>query len=69
MILKRIKMDLPYVGDTNCYIVQDKNSKEVAVIDPGGEVNKISEMLDTIDAKVKYIILTHCHRRPYRRSL
>lgn len=61
MILKRIKLELPYVGETNCYIVQDENTKETMVIDPGGEIDKISEMLDTIKANVKYIVLTHCH--------
>lgn len=49
------------VGETNCYIVQDENTKETMVIDPGGDVDKISEMLDTLQAKVKYILLTHCH--------
>jgi len=61
MILKRIKMMLPMVGETNCYIVQDEKTKEAMVIDPGGEVDKISAMIDTLDAKVKYIVLTHCH--------
>lgn len=61
MILKRIKLDLPYVGDTNCYIVQDEKTKDAIVIDPGGEINKISKMLDTLQANVKYILLTHCH--------
>ena len=31
------------------------------VIDPGGEVNKIIEMLDILQAKLKYIYITHCH--------
>ena len=61
MILKRIKLELPYVGETNCYIVQDEETKETMVIDPGGEVDKIGEMLDTLKANVKYIVLTHCH--------
>ena len=61
MILKRIKMELPMVGETNCYIVQDESTKEAMVIDPGGSVDKISEMLNVLDAKVKYIVLTHCH--------
>ena len=61
MILKRIKMELPLVGETNCYIIQDEKTKETMVIDPGGEVSKISEMLETLQANVKYILLTHCH--------
>ena len=61
MILKRIKLDMPMVGETNCYIIQDEKTKETMVIDPGGEVDKISEMLDTLHANIKYIVLTHCH--------
>lgn len=61
MILKRIKIDIAAVGGTNCYIVQDEETKETMVIDPGGDVDKIVEMLNTIHAKVKYILLTHCH--------
>lgn len=61
MILKRIKMEIPMVGETNCYIIQDENTKETMVIDPGGEADRISEMLDTLNANVKYIVLTHCH--------
>ena len=61
MILKRIKMEIPMVGETNCYIIQDEETKETMVIDPGGEADRISEMLDTLNANVKYIVLTHCH--------
>lgn len=61
MILKRIKVDAGTVGETNCYIVQCEETKETMVIDPGGEVGKIIEMLNTIKGSVKYILLTHCH--------
>lgn len=61
MILKRIKVLTELQDYTNCYIVQDEQSKETMVIDPGGEVDKIVEMLDIIEADVKYIYLTHCH--------
>lgn len=61
MILKRIKVEVPSNGFTNCYIVQDEKTLDTMIIDPGGEVYKIVEMLDTINAKVRYIYLTHCH--------
>lgn len=61
MILKRIKVQTPFNEFTNCYIVEDEISKETIVIDPGGEIDKIMEMLKAIRAKVKYIYLTHCH--------
>lgn len=61
MILKRIKVHILENMPTNCYIIKDEKSKETMVIDPGGDVDKIVEMLDAIDAKLKYIYLTHCH--------
>lgn len=61
MILKELKIET-WVGDaTNCYIVQDEKTKETMVIDPAGDVDKIVEMLGILNAKVKYIYLTHCH--------
>jgi hydroxyacylglutathione hydrolase len=45
----------------NCYIVMDKKSKEAVVIDPGGDVDDIVKAIVAIDAKVKYILLTHGH--------
>ena len=61
MILKELKIET-WIGDaTNCYIVQDEKSKETMVIDPAGDVDKIVEMLDILQAKLKYIYLTHCH--------
>ena len=61
MILKELKIEA-WAGDkTNCYIVEDESSKETMVIDPAGDVDKIIEMLDILQAKLKYIFLTHCH--------
>lgn len=61
MILKELKI-VTWAGDpTNCYIVFDEESKEIMVIDPAGDVDKISEMIDILKGKLKYILLTHCH--------
>lgn len=61
MILKELKINT-WIGDaTNCYIVFDENTKEAMVVDPAGEVDKIIEMLNILNAKLKYIYLTHCH--------
>lgn len=61
MILKELKIET-WAGDpTNCYIVQDEKIKETMVIDPAGKVDEIVEMLDILQAKLKYIYLTHCH--------
>lgn len=61
MILKRIRLYVEPTHVTNCYIVADENTKEAIVVDPGGEVNKIIDMLNVLDVKLKYIVLTHCH--------
>lgn len=61
MILKRLQLKTMWVEPTNCYIVQDEETKETIVIDPAGELEKIVEMLDILEAKLKYIYLTHCH--------
>lgn len=61
MILKELKIQT-WIGDpTNCYIIMDDESKEAMVIDSAGDVDKIDEMLNILDAKLKYIYLTHCH--------
>ena len=61
MILKRLKVNTILGEPTNCYIVEDEISKEAMVIDPGGEPEKIIQMLDILEARLKYIYLTHCH--------
>lgn len=61
MKLKELKIDT-WIGDpTNCYIIVDEESKEIMVIDPAGEVDKIQELISIMEGKLKYIYLTHCH--------
>lgn len=45
----------------NCYIYGDAKTKEVFIIDPGGDYQKIKALLDKHDYKVKSIINTHGH--------
>lgn len=61
MILKRIKIETMIGNSTNCYIIADESKKEAMVIDPAGDCDRIVEMLDILDIKLKYIYLTHCH--------
>lgn len=62
MILKKLSVETNLEQPTNCYIVEDEESKETMVIDPGGEPEKIIEMLNAMEIyKLKYIYLTHCH--------
>ncbi len=62
MILKKLKLFVEHENlVTNCYIIVDEDTKEAMVIDPGAEAPKIIEMLDILEANLKYIFLTHCH--------
>ncbi len=45
----------------NCYVVACNETKEAAVIDPGGDVDKILDYLKKKDLALKYIINTHGH--------
>jgi len=45
----------------NCYIVADEDTKEAAVFDPAGNVDRILENLSGDNLKVKYIFNTHTH--------
>lgn len=46
---------------TNCYILTDEASAETAVIDPGGDAQKLINEIDKTNTEVKYILLTHGH--------
>lgn len=61
MILKILRVDGGIPEKTNCYIIQDEKTRETMVIDPGGSPEEIIEMLNILEANVKYIYLTHCH--------
>ena len=51
MILKRIKVNAGGMMGINCYIIQDEETKEIMVIDPGGSLDKLEEMLDILNRK------------------
>lgn len=58
MIIKRIPAG---VYAANCYLLMDDNTLETAVIDPGGDVDDIIKAIENLQAKVRYILLTHGH--------
>jgi len=45
----------------NCSIVACDTSKEAVIVDPGGEVDRIREIIEHHDFTVKAIIHTHAH--------
>lgn len=58
MIIKKM---MAGIYGANCYIVMDEETKEAVVLDPGGDVDDIEKVLQSLGAKVKYIALTHGH--------
>ena len=61
MILKRVKVNAGAIMGINCYIIQDEKTKETMIIDPGNVPENLIEVLDAMQVKMKYILLTHCH--------
>ncbi len=62
MILKKVQVragNLDYL--TNCYVVIDEESKRAMIVDPGGEAEKILQVLKYNNATLDYIVLTHGH--------
>ncbi|MGI6648019.1 MAG: MBL fold metallo-hydrolase [Bacillota bacterium] len=53
-------MEVGQLG-TNCYIVGCEESREAAVIDPGGDALKILKFLERNNLKLTHIINTHGH--------
>jgi glyoxylase-like metal-dependent hydrolase (beta-lactamase superfamily II) len=45
----------------NCTILMCNNTKQAAVIDPGGEVGCIKQQLEKMGATARKILLTHAH--------
>ena len=58
-----MKVKLLCVGalGTNCYILEDEGSGQAAVIDPGGEADKVLQALREDGMETRYILLTHGH--------
>ncbi|OHE58039.1 MAG: MBL fold metallo-hydrolase [Thermodesulfovibrio sp. RBG_19FT_COMBO_42_12] len=47
--------------ESNCFIIADENTKEVLVIDPGDEPDRILDLINENNYNVKYIVCTHAH--------
>lgn len=45
----------------NCSVFGDEQSREAIVIDPGADIEKITDILDRHQLKVKAIVITHGH--------
>ncbi|MBN1574127.1 MAG: MBL fold metallo-hydrolase [Deltaproteobacteria bacterium] len=58
MIIKQLEVT-PFV--VFCYIIGSEETKEAALIDPAGEVERILSEVEALGLTVKYIINTHAH--------
>ncbi len=46
---------------TNCFLIVEKDGKEAALVDPGGDPDILSGMIEEAGVEVKYMLATHCH--------
>jgi len=46
---------------TNCYIIACEDTKEAAVIDPGGDAKRILDTVQRMGVEVVYVLNTHGH--------
>ena len=58
MIIKAIPAG---IYDANCYILVEEKARECAIIDPGGDSQRLISQIDELNAKPKFILLTHGH--------
>ncbi|MEG2000226.1 MAG: MBL fold metallo-hydrolase [Evtepia sp.] len=58
MIIKQLQ-----VGEigTNCYIFGDETKGVCAVVDPGGNADRIAQVITDMGMELQYILLTHGH--------
>ena len=58
--MKLVRLILGPVS-TNCYLLCNEKTKEIAVIDPGDAAQEISAAAGELDGKITAILLTHGH--------
>jgi len=46
---------------TNCYVIGCEETREGAIIDPGGHPERILAAVDRRDLTIKYVLNTHAH--------
>ena len=49
------------VYQVNCYIIHEENAPSCCVLDPGGEAQKVLELLKNRNLKLDAVLLTHGH--------
>lgn len=46
---------------TNCFLLNDLDTLEAIIIDPGSEADRLIKHIESQKLRMKYIINTHCH--------
>jgi len=46
---------------TNCYLFGSETTREIVIIDPGGDATKIIKVIEELNAKPIAVLLTHGH--------
>ena len=46
---------------TNCYLITDEDTGEMAVVDPGERSDQLIDDINAASGKLRYVILTHGH--------
>jgi hydroxyacylglutathione hydrolase len=49
------------ITQTNCYVVGCEETREGAVIDPGGHPDRILKTIEESGLAIRYVLNTHCH--------
>jgi glyoxylase-like metal-dependent hydrolase (beta-lactamase superfamily II) len=49
------------IYDANCYVLVDNDTKDCAIIDPGGDAEVIINKIKSLGVKVNFVLLTHGH--------
>jgi hydroxyacylglutathione hydrolase len=57
----KVLHQLTGVGETNCYLLYDVQSKDAALIDVGGPIDTLIAAIDKNHLKLKYLFITHAH--------
>ena len=58
MLVKRV---VAGIYGANCYLLMDEDTKEMGIIDPGGDSDDIIKAIESLNGKPKFILLTHGH--------
>lgn len=58
-----INVKITVVGalQVNCYIVEDTETGDIAIVDPGDNSTALKKLVSEKSEKIKYILLTHGH--------